>query len=1173
MSASPGPPPVADWVASVERDIGKSLSEDARLLLRLAVNLGVARAREKNIELSVLASWNNLVGAALLAPDLASRWLQHVGEAFDTNELLPSRPAQDLAKRLANDGKDASTDLDRNSPLQVFSTSALDQLKAAASIAASELSAQPNSTAPPSIGVVRALHIIASMVLQPTGAHDNEAAVGRGDEKRRAAIQAHMVQWVADNAFIFDTGWRNTLVLYLPQAGEIYSLLRPELAEATGLNPKEGFTGWMERFLDAGPPQSDFPPPLWRASGPLGRLLVGHPWWEVRNPQQSSGYPAEWAPLISMLQRAVGFSWRDDLPPDGGIMAGHGFSLLTRALVLADKVRRDDSRTIDLHHLIGAVFAHPGAPLPPAFDPFPVFHRTLQANERQEIRHRFLNHIAQYVGRFARESRNTWTDIILGERLVTARIPTDLSPSEDLLGFGRFANAFASVIADHNVSPPLAIGLFGVWGSGKSAMIDMIDGALADIDFRSSLDDQPRFCRGIVSVRFNAWHYAETNLWASLFVRILEEMSQHLQVNVEPTEQDARDRSLIDLKNAKRDEQRANAEVAEAELAAARAIEEVAKSDQALAAARQAEADVTTAQEEARHAALAAESSRFHALDLAGDAAALLFAFGRPTATELAGTAGEELAATLKAQSQEISEVMDSFKGVSGPLGRLQAILGWRKPILINLIVAGAIAIPLALFGWFAFAHHWFEAIAGSALSAIAIATGAVTTLAPLWARTREALSRAPALLNKLADAAENVRKRAEEREAAEKKAEEAQGAPGRDLAKANTAVAVATAENTRREAATANSAVATARAKADAARQAVVAAETRIADIAPERLLSRFVADRAASEDYGRQLGLPTRIRRDLETLRRYLADLTDAGTATRRADRIVLFIDDLDRCAPEAVVKVLEAVHILLASELFVVVVGVDVRWLTRALATHHASQFGKEGIVEPEDFLEKVFQVPFWIPSMSVEGSRAILKDALPEVRDEGTGPPSRDDGTQPRQDPQTRGGGARDQTSNASSRIDQVAPLPTLEPVDLTPAEHDVLLRWGALAGDTPRRLKRFARSYLILRASLAPTERDAFLENAEFDTVTRLLAFNTADPHQWAPFAAYVRSEATVEWSEHDFGPIWEQLFGEATQPPVPAACRPWLTEVERFGFALWAYVPPPSNGPGIAAAQ
>jgi KAP family P-loop domain len=307
------------------------------------------------------------------------------------------------------------------------------------------------------------------------------------------------------------------------------------------------------------------------------------------------------------------------------------------------------------------------------------------------------------------------------------------------------------VIADHNVSPPLAIGLFGIWGSGKSTMIRMIDRALADIEVRSNLDDRPRFCRGIVSVTFNAWHYAETNLWASLFVTILKEMSRHLRVNVEPAEQDERDRSLLDLNNAKLDEQRANAEVAEAELLAARAVEKVAKSEQTLAAAQQAEADVTAAQEKARHAALAAESSRFHALDLVGDAAALLFAFGRPTATELSGTAGEELAAILKVQSQEIFEVMESFKGVSGPLGRLQAILGWPKPILIHLILAGAIAIPVALFGWFAFAHHWFEAIAGSALSAIAIAAGAVTTLAPLWARAREALSRAPALLNSLA--------------------------------------------------------------------------------------------------------------------------------------------------------------------------------------------------------------------------------------------------------------------------------------------------------------------------------------------------------------------------------------------------------------------------------------
>jgi hypothetical protein len=476
VSTDSRPSASIDWIALVERDIDKSLSEDARLFLRLAISLGIARGKEKNLKLSVLASWNNLVGAALLAPDPASRWLQQMSEAFDTNELLPSRPAQELAKKLANEGKDASNDSDLNGSLQFFSASALDQLKAAASTTVPEVSVQPNITAPPSIGVVRTLHIIASIILQPTGAHGAEAAVGRADEKQRAAIQIHMAQWAADNAFAFEASWRDTIASYLPRAGEVYSLLRPELAEAIGLRPKESFKEWTERFLDAAPPQTcNLPAPLWRASGPLGRFL------SERSGSYFSGhtnYPTEWAPLGSILQAAAGYAWKDDLPTEGGIAAGHGFSLLTRALVLADKVRNDDSRHIDLRHLIGAVLAHPGAQLPPAFDPFPAFHRGLQANERQELRYRFLGEIAQYVGMNARENPNTWSDIVLGERLVTARISTDLSPKEDLLGFGRFANAFATVIADSNVRPPLAIGLFGVWGSGKSAMINMIDAAL-----------------------------------------------------------------------------------------------------------------------------------------------------------------------------------------------------------------------------------------------------------------------------------------------------------------------------------------------------------------------------------------------------------------------------------------------------------------------------------------------------------------------------------------------------------------------------------------------------------------------------------------------------------------------------------------------------------------------
>ena len=45
---------------------------------------------------------------------------------------------------------------------------------------------------------------------------------------------------------------------------------------------------------------------------------------------------------------------------------------------------------------------------------------------------------------------------------------------------------------------------------------------------------------------------------------------------------------------------------------------------------------------------------------------------------------------------------------------------------------------------------------------------------------------------------------------------------------------------------------------------------------------------------------------------------------------ERIILYIDDLDRCPEERVVEVLEAVNLLMAFPLFIVIVGVDPRWV---------------------------------------------------------------------------------------------------------------------------------------------------------------------------------------------------------------------------------------------------
>jgi hypothetical protein len=141
------------------------------------------------------------------------------------------------------------------------------------------------------------------------------------------------------------------------------------------------------------------------------------------------------------------------------------------------------------------------------------------------------------------------------------------------------------------------------------------------------------------------------------------------------------------------------------------------------------------------------------------------------------------------------------------------------------------------------------------------------------------------------------------------------------------------------------------------------------------------------------------TQIREDFEQMARLLPDsarqqtaepdLDAAGDPLPRIDRIVVYIDDLDRCPPDRVVQVLEAVQLLLAVPLFVVVVAVDPRWLLRSLTVHYrelfetasaaaASQESSWGST-PTQYLEKIFQIPFTLPPVDPTGYTTMV-DAL-------------------------------------------------------------------------------------------------------------------------------------------------------------------------------------------------
>ena len=88
-------------------------------------------------------------------------------------------------------------------------------------------------------------------------------------------------------------------------------------------------------------------------------------------------------------------------------------------------------------------------------------------------------------------------------------------------------------------------------------------------------------------------------------------------------------------------------------------------------------------------------------------------------------------------------------------------------------------------------------------------------------------------------------------------------------------------------------------------------------------------------TDEYTKHLGLQAKIRSDFEQLSNLIEKYNQSLLAGEVKDndgyminRVVLYIDDLDRCPPDKVVEVLQAVHLLLSFPAFVAIVAVDAR-----------------------------------------------------------------------------------------------------------------------------------------------------------------------------------------------------------------------------------------------------
>ncbi len=805
----------------------------------------------------------------------------------------------------------------------------------------------------------------------------------------------------------------------------------------------------------------------------------------------------------------------------------------------------------------------------------------------------------------------------------------------DLLDVKDEARAFARIAASGKTRLPLSIGVFGEWGSGKTFFMELMSEHVKRLSSRAKDGKKSLFLPDIVQIRFNAWHYIESNLWASLVEYIFSELDRSLQGNQKPREQVERMFEQLSTSRLLKLEAIENLIVKRHERKAAEERLDGARRDYEGALLRQS----------------AATSTDFWQ--------AVLRTFKEKLKKD--GPRVEKLARELglKDLSKSASSLNEVLKEAETEAGRARVLnramvakLGqgwWIAAIVLTLIVlpVGLVLLKDALIpgaDWIAKVNSAVLAFSGMLAAASGLVGKAVGS-------TRKALTELEGFRNKL-DAA--VKERTEKFKKESGEAATFAGAE-REIARLKNEL-----EQAERKFAEADK-------RSDEVLRDYQSATAR-------GRLNAFIRDKLASGDYAKHLGLIATIRKDFEQLAQLMADAENDGKSRadymraheeyrkRLADllqrakdkgalsedelvelgkdttppepglftRIILYIDDLDRCPPDKVVDVLQAIHLLLYFPLFVVVVAVDARWVSRSLREQFP-QLLAENIIAPRrkrasgartaerggtqersdeesesandapassrrrdaelptaatshDYLEKIFQIPYWVRPMDRDASMRYVKGIadvdVKKSADTDTSPgaerptPTRLAGSGVASPaPAPPSGSAQDTTPEVPGAVPMGAPssapvqqVPELaqgadpqtdeeteqqaeyvaRSMTLTKQECDFLEALAPFVGSTPRRGLRFVNIYRLVKTSLPePLQKELVSESGDrlaYRALITQLAIVTGAPHiSWGYFQLLRNSAAGIERRAAE--PSAPTPEGEETIEMLLALCK------------------------------
>lgn len=638
---------------------------------------------------------------------------------------------------------------------------------------------------------------------------------------------------------------------------------------------------------------------------------------------------------------------------------------------------------------------------------------------------------------------------------------------KDELGFEYDVAALASVMAYKEMQPPLAVGLFGNWGTGKSFFMNKLKEQVTALEKHPS----GMFCGRVLQIEFNSWHYSDSNLWASLVTKIFDELQKHGKKY--PTELN---KLLANLNSTKEQLQ----ETTDKNLHIEREIEILKEKKRIFD--EQVEIEVQELSplsfKEILNGVLKDEKVQQDINNIK--------AFGKEYGIDIH-------------QQKDIEANISKLYGFGDRIIESAKLIWHFRKLRVALLLLSVLAFAALVYFVLpdlAGLNQFLTAASKAILSLLAIISAAAVALKPAMHRLSGILERLKSLKKTVNELQEDARSKFEEKKKAhEDKLEEAK-AKSESLK-----IKIGLLEIDKQK------------------------IEKSLDDIATGKTIIRFIESRVSEARYVNSLGIISWVRKDFEQLNQHFLDQKELQTLDQKAkefhlDRIILYIDDLDRCNESIVLRVLEAIHLLLAFPLFVVVVGVDPRWVNRALMKKYEHFLDNGNNTEGEhmhppatsyDYLEKIFQIPFALKPINHQGKANIIRAQL-GLKIQPASPQASAAATpenRPQDDTQPTPLDGQVPLSGAVPLGGTQVPIPTAAPaqkkvdiktLQVEPYEMEFMEEISFLIGDSPRTVKRFINMYRIIRTHKTFNQRVAKTHNTEEHyAIILLLAFITGLP--------------------------------------------------------------------------